>query len=72
MENLTPYAGPSILRRIKEAIPKCNDHLQDFEELTRSLGDKFPNQVVMWKWQVEEWENDSMKPNPFEVKDDGA
>ncbi|KIM66480.1 hypothetical protein SCLCIDRAFT_21951 [Scleroderma citrinum Foug A] len=63
--------GPSILRRIKEAIPERNDHLEDFEELTRSLGVKFPNQVAKWKRQVEEWESDSMKPNPFEIKNDG-
>jgi len=66
------FVGPSILRRIKEAIPEHNDHLEDFEELMHSLSVKFPNQVAMWKRQVEEWESDSTKLNPFEVKNDGA
>jgi len=57
---------------VKEAIPERNDHQQDFEELTRSLMLKFPAQLALWKQQVEEWESDSTKPNPFEVKNDGA
>ncbi|KIM60068.1 hypothetical protein SCLCIDRAFT_26859 [Scleroderma citrinum Foug A] len=63
--------GPSILRKVKEAIPERNDHQQDFEELTWSLMLKFPVQLALWKQQVEEWENDLTKPNPFEVKNDG-
>ncbi|KIM60962.1 hypothetical protein SCLCIDRAFT_26283 [Scleroderma citrinum Foug A] len=63
--------GPSILRKVKEAIPEHNNHQQDFKELTRSLMLKFPVQLTLWKQQVEEWENYSMNPNPFEVKNDG-
>ena len=33
---------------------------------------KFPAQLALWKQQVEEWECDSMKPNLFEVKNDGT
>ena len=69
---LTPFIGPSILKKVKEAIPECNDHQQDFEELTQSLMLKFLAQLTSWKQQVEEWEGDSTKPNPFEVRNDGA
>ena len=68
----TLFLGPSILRKVKEAIPEHNDHQQDFEELTQSLMLKFPAQLELWKQQVEEWECDSMKPNLFEVKNDGT
>ena len=56
---------------MKEAIPECNEHQVDFEELTRSLELKFPEQLSLWKQQVEEWESDRSKPNPFEVKNEG-
>ncbi|KAI6009436.1 hypothetical protein F5J12DRAFT_905029 [Pisolithus orientalis] len=62
--------GASLLRKVKEAIPECNDHQRDFEELTWSLKLKFPEQLTLWKQQVEDWEADSTKPNPFEVKND--
>ncbi|KIM62429.1 hypothetical protein SCLCIDRAFT_24966 [Scleroderma citrinum Foug A] len=70
-KEMGPGHCPSILKKIKEAIPEHNDHQQDFEELTRSLMLKFPLQLALWKQQVEEWESDSTKPNPFEVKNDG-
>jgi len=63
--------GPSILRKIKEAVPEGNDHRIDFEELSRSLKQKFPEQVALWMQQVEAWEADSSRPNPFEVKSEG-
>lgn len=69
---LTPYIGASILQRVKEAIPERNEHRADFEDLTRSLELKFPEQLSLWKRQVEEWESDPSKPNPFEVKSDGV
>ena len=42
----------------------------DFEELTQSLELKFPEQLALWKQQVEEWESDPSKPNPFEARND--
>lgn len=68
---LTPCIGASILQKIKEAIPEHNEHQADLEELTQSLELKFPEQLALWKQQVEEWESDPSKPNPFEVKNDG-
>jgi len=64
-------AGPSILRKIKEAIPECNDHQCDFEELTHSLKHKFPEQLALWIQQIEAWEMDPSSPNLFEVKSNG-
>jgi len=63
--------GPSILRKIKEAVPKGNDHRIDFKELSQLLKQKFPEQVALWMQQVEAWEADSSWPNPFEVKSEG-
>ncbi|KAI6156579.1 hypothetical protein BKA82DRAFT_4325506 [Pisolithus tinctorius] len=63
--------GASLLRKVKEAVPEHNDHQRDFEELTQSLKLKFPEQLALWKQQIEDWEADSTKPNPFEVKNDG-
>ncbi|KAI6003269.1 hypothetical protein F5J12DRAFT_783695 [Pisolithus orientalis] len=63
--------GASLLRKVKEAIPECNDHQCDFEELTWLLKLKFPEQLALWKQQVEDWEANSTKPNPFEVKNNG-
>jgi len=67
----TPCIGTSIFQKVKEAIPECNEHQVDFEELPRSLELKFPEQLSLWKQQVEEWESDRSKPNPFEVKNEG-
>jgi len=67
----TSCIGTSIFPKVKEAIPKHNEHQADFEELTWLLELKFPKQLSLWKQQVEEWESDWSKPNPFEVKNEG-
>ena len=59
------------MRKIKEAVPKRNDHRYEFEELSQSLKDKFPEQFALWVQQVEAWEADSSQSNPFEVKSEG-
>ncbi|KAI6041640.1 hypothetical protein EDC04DRAFT_2867093 [Pisolithus marmoratus] len=69
-DTLDDYMGDWNWKKL-EAIPECNEHRADFEELTRLLELKFPDQLALWKQQVEEWENDPSKPNPFEVKNDG-
>ena len=70
LANTSCVVGPSILKKIREAVSERNEHQGDFEELTRSLELKFPEQLVLWKQQVEDWEADSTKYNPFEVKSD--
>jgi len=64
--------GASIFQKVKEAVPECNEHQADFKELTQSLEHKYPEQLALWKQQVEEWESDPSNPNPFEVKNDGV
>ncbi|KAI5999770.1 hypothetical protein F5J12DRAFT_906675 [Pisolithus orientalis] len=71
MKTMGPGHCTSLLRKVKEAIPEHNDHQCDFEELTWLLKLKFPEQLALWKQQVEDWEADLTKPNPFEVKNDG-
>ena len=69
--SLALLSGSSILRKIKEAVHKRNDHQYEFEELSQLLKDKFPEQFALWVQQVEAWEADSLQPNPFEVKSEG-
>ncbi|KAI6032421.1 hypothetical protein EDC04DRAFT_2922390, partial [Pisolithus marmoratus] len=58
--------GPTIHQKISEAILQWNEHREDFEELEASLSIKYPEQLSMWWQQVEDWEDDPSKPNPFE------
>ncbi|KIK93189.1 hypothetical protein PAXRUDRAFT_26425 [Paxillus rubicundulus Ve08.2h10] len=62
--------GEMILKKIQEAVPEQNDHLEFFEALTMSLKAKYLDLLSTWQHQVEVWEAESMKPNPFEVKTD--
>ncbi|KAF8121495.1 hypothetical protein EV363DRAFT_1457566 [Boletus edulis] len=62
--------GATILRKIQEAVPERNEHREDFAELTRSLSSKYPKLVSIWEQEVQEWESDMMKPNPFAIKVD--
>ncbi|KIJ11640.1 hypothetical protein PAXINDRAFT_164080 [Paxillus involutus ATCC 200175] len=60
--------GPWVLCKIQEAIPERNEHIEDYHELTQSLKVKYPKLLSQWQCEVEEWENDPSKPNPFVVK----
>ncbi|KAL4064022.1 hypothetical protein J3A83DRAFT_4361090 [Scleroderma citrinum] len=55
--------GSMILQKIKEAIMQRSEHQEDLEKLEKSL-----SQLAMWQQQVEDWEEDGSKPNPFKVK----
>ncbi|KAG1884133.1 hypothetical protein F4604DRAFT_1677272 [Suillus subluteus] len=57
--------GPSLLKKLKEVIPEHNQHavdLRDFEEAIPS------SSLSSWQKMVEEWEDDRLRPNPFEVQ----
>lgn len=44
------------------------DHAEDHRELEQTV----PGQMVaQWKVEVEAWEQDATKPNPFEAKVEG-
>ncbi|KAH7917830.1 hypothetical protein BV22DRAFT_1108497 [Leucogyrophana mollusca] len=60
--------GPTLLRKIAEAIPERNEHQDDLHELEGSLETKYPELLAKWRREIEEWEEDSTRPNPFEVK----
>ncbi|KAI6168037.1 hypothetical protein EDD17DRAFT_1773109 [Pisolithus thermaeus] len=61
--------GSTIHQKISEAILQRNEHQEDFEELEKSLFIKYPEQLLMWRQQIEDWEDDLSKLNPFEVKE---
>ncbi|KAI6112749.1 hypothetical protein F5141DRAFT_1188096 [Pisolithus sp. B1] len=61
--------GSTILWKISKVIPQQNEHQEDFEELKKSLSIKYPEQLSLWQQQIEDWEDDPSKPNPFEVKE---
>ncbi|KAK0493690.1 hypothetical protein EDD18DRAFT_1356144 [Armillaria luteobubalina] len=54
--------GDTLLRKIKDAIPKASDHEDRFECFTASLPQ---SDVAKWTKMVEAWEMDRNKPNPF-------
>ena len=60
--------GASILRKIIEAIPERNEHEEDLREFERSLSAHYAKELARWKEDVEAWEQDMSRPNPFEVK----
>ena len=65
---LISVVGTTILSKIQEAVPERNDHCEDFVKLTESLTSKYPDLISTWEHEVQEWESDPTKPNPFEVK----
>ncbi|KAK0467431.1 hypothetical protein IW261DRAFT_1613021 [Armillaria novae-zelandiae] len=54
--------GDTLLRKIKDAVPKASDHEDRFKRFTASLPQ---SDVVKWTEMVEAWEVDRNKPNPF-------
>ena len=62
------YKGESLLQKLLEAVSECNEHQEDLREFEKSLSDQYGSQLSQWKRDVEEWENNMSKPNPFEVK----
>ena len=62
------YTGESLLRKLIEAVPERNEHQDDLREFESSLSARYATQLAQWKKDMEEWENDMTKPNPFEIK----
>ncbi|KAK0460313.1 hypothetical protein IW261DRAFT_1587084 [Armillaria novae-zelandiae] len=54
--------GDTLLRKIKDAVPKASEHEDRFKCFTASLPQ---SDVVKWTEMVEAWEVDRNKPNPF-------
>ncbi|KAF8449453.1 hypothetical protein L210DRAFT_3609687 [Boletus edulis BED1] len=60
--------GESLLSKLKEAVPERNEHQEDLREFESSLAQQYKEQLAKWKEDVEAWEADMSKPNPFEVR----
>ncbi|KAG1850227.1 hypothetical protein DFJ58DRAFT_716845 [Suillus subalutaceus] len=57
--------GDSLSRKLKAAVPECDQHVCDFEDFDNALEHERPEQVVEWRLAVERWESDSSQENPF-------
>ena len=63
MSQLNTVLGATLLRKIKEAGADKAEYRFQHEQLESSL----PIDVLkQWKKEVEAWERDPSKPNPFE------
>ncbi|KAH7906698.1 hypothetical protein BJ138DRAFT_1219360 [Hygrophoropsis aurantiaca] len=59
--------GKTILRKIKEGITERNKHCADLVDLERAIP---ADSLARWKQDIEEWENDQTKRNPFDRRID--
>lgn len=57
-------SGPTLLRKVKDAVPEKSDQVWAFEQMTASLP---PASVATWTSAVELWESDNTQVNPFVV-----
>ncbi|KAG0696318.1 hypothetical protein DFH29DRAFT_984642 [Suillus ampliporus] len=55
--------GPFFLRKLKEAIPERDQHIFDLQDFEEAIP---PASLVAWQVMITEWEQDRLKPNPFE------
>ncbi|KAF9489123.1 hypothetical protein BDN71DRAFT_1484915 [Pleurotus eryngii] len=55
-------AGNTLLRRMKEAVPKCSTHVENHCELEAHME---VATILEWHALVEAWEADHSKPNPY-------
>ncbi|KAG0693725.1 hypothetical protein DFH29DRAFT_985427 [Suillus ampliporus] len=57
--------GPLLLRKLKEAIPECDQHILDLQDFKEAIP---PASLAAWQVMITEWEQDQSKPNPFELE----
>ena len=60
------YTGLSLLRKMKEALPQRAEHTHNLHQLESIID---PSQLATWRAEVEAWEADNGKPNPFEPRE---
>ncbi|KAF8879940.1 hypothetical protein BD779DRAFT_1676153 [Infundibulicybe gibba] len=63
--HLPTATGPAMLRKVKEAGAERSELVSDFLELSASISKEYPEQVVKWTADIQAWEQDRTKPNPF-------
>ncbi|KAF8867839.1 hypothetical protein BD779DRAFT_1463482 [Infundibulicybe gibba] len=57
--------GPTLLRKVKEAGEERAGLVIDFLELSASIAKEYPQQVMQWTADMQAWEQDPTKTNPF-------
>jgi hypothetical protein len=57
-----------MLRKIKDALPEQQNHREALDDLEEGLRGEYSAALTQWRGQVEAWECDPSKPNPFERK----
>jgi hypothetical protein len=61
--------GISFLRKVKEAVTESNDRHHLHDQFTNGLLESIsPDMLEQWKTEMEAWEKDHSKENPFEQK----
>jgi hypothetical protein len=61
-----------MLRKVKDALPEREARQDDLRELESVIMLEEPSSLAEWKIQLEEWEQDRSKPNPYEAKTDST
>ena len=64
--------GPSLERKLKEAIPGYYEHRVAFASFDTALRAVRGDQVQEWEQQLADWEEDNTKPNPYEASKKGT
>lgn len=54
--------GPSLLRKLDTATSRVAEHVIAHQELEATLE---PDKLTIWTTEMDAWEKDSSKPNPF-------
>ncbi|KAG1785020.1 uncharacterized protein HD556DRAFT_1435293 [Suillus plorans] len=58
--------GHTMLHKMKDALPERQDHHEALDDLEEGLRGEYSAALAQWREQVEAWERDPAKPNPFE------
>jgi hypothetical protein len=62
---IEPAIAVSLLKKIKEAVAESNEHKSLHHQFVLGLPE---DSVKRWEEELEKWEEDHTKPNPFEKK----
>ncbi|KAG1872496.1 hypothetical protein DFJ58DRAFT_677370 [Suillus subalutaceus] len=57
--------GRTLLRKLKEAAATARAHREELAELEGAID---ASTLALWRADVEAWEEDNTKPNPFESR----
>ncbi|KAG1792555.1 hypothetical protein EV424DRAFT_1475756 [Suillus variegatus] len=62
--------GTTMQRKLKEALPQREDHRAALDDLEEGLKEEYGEVLGQWRSQVEGWEDDQSRLNPFERNGD--